>query len=1130
MSLPLSVRAVLTSARTVLRHVAAVQLPLHVAAVSLLRFGGEDPLLEADDLENWHHRRLSFEAARASGWAEDAAMEMSWHTDYVDSYLYNPLWWFQGGLDRVKTALSLAPTLTKIHFDDLTDVRQIEVMWHRYRGGLLAGVLWAADLPLPLPARVAAARHVVGVALHPVQDFYSHSSWVDDPSRRGLLWTDPHELARDHPIYTGNYELSPVTGIAHHGRFAPECTVLRMDPGLLEVLCHPVSPLTKNAVCDMYRACQDGVALGSTTVYGVPVPAGLVYLAPPGIALDSRWVAPIGAQQRGFPQADAEMLFTTALRLAGRQSAEILCGLTRALVAPELATFWQHVRSDPAGDEETWQAEFEDFDRQGVRFLGTGEYPPKPAPVAEEWYVRLRLVTADESGAGTDADIYASVDSGPGEHLLDNMPDAGPLLAYDDFEKGDDQVFHIGPFDSFPSELVLRNADADLGDVLEALGRTFVNAVRDAVYAIGDLLLSLIGGHADHVATEHRVWTPAQLAGLTGSGSPFSVDLNGGGEGHYRVHGTIRRSRRHQLGHVQVSDWEVRLDALEAVEESDWDRGSDSDEPFLIAMLVNQASRTADHHLFGPWSDVDTGERRGLGRTVRATGVPDRHGHLTLALQLWESDDEGGPGRRNAYQEFIKEFQERTAPARDGFLDTLGRSLGSAWTVERLEAHTYGFSPDGTVRYGRSLDVRPGTIEGGETRRWRLGVNHESVSWTGRACPRDELRRLDTDGDGAGEILVSSPWGVGLLGDDGNAGLTSRSMAPNGTAFGAWTVDTSADRFGPSGRFDPTVPVDQVWVRGPAGLSVVTGDGPGFAELAHLPEGAERVELVPGRELRAGPGGWLVEAQRDDAVFLTDDALSVLGADGGRVLLRARAVAGEDLGGWTLDPRADRVVAAGDLDGDGLDELVLHGAQGLAMVKVVDGVLRVVARLHPGQDLGLGDPLDPELVRVGPAADLRASGRLGVLVTTPAVHGFLELEDGRWRSTAYANHDTRAGDWVVDVRADRFGPVGPLRRSDHDLWLSSPTTIGVLVADGYHLTAECCHPVGEMFDDWTPTPDTRYGVGRAVQGREGLVLAVNDWGVVLIEARDDRPHVVARVAQARWAGGWVVDTRVNAFQ
>ena len=48
----------------------------------------------------------------------------------------------------------------------------------------------------------------------------------------------------------------------------------------------------------------------------------------------------------------------------------------------------------------------------------------------------------------------------------------------------------------------------------------------------------------------------------------------------------------------------------------------------------------------------------------------------------------------------------------------------------------------------------------------------------------------DFDGDGHAEILVTSPWGIGILKLFGGT-MTAPMMAPNGTHFGSWALDTS---------------------------------------------------------------------------------------------------------------------------------------------------------------------------------------------------------------------------------------------------------------------------------------------------------------------------------------------------
>ena len=53
----------------------------------------------------------------------------------------------------------------------------------------------------------------------------------------------------------------------------------------------------------------------------------------------------------------------------------------------------------------------------------------------------------------------------------------------------------------------------------------------------------------------------------------------------------------------------------------------------------------------------------------------------------------------------------------------------------------------------------------------------------------------DYDGDGRAEILVTSPWGIGLLKISGNS-ANAFMMAPNGTRFGGWLLNTVDNRFG----------------------------------------------------------------------------------------------------------------------------------------------------------------------------------------------------------------------------------------------------------------------------------------------------------------------------------------------
>lgn len=55
----------------------------------------------------------------------------------------------------------------------------------------------------------------------------------------------------------------------------------------------------------------------------------------------------------------------------------------------------------------------------------------------------------------------------------------------------------------------------------------------------------------------------------------------------------------------------------------------------------------------------------------------------------------------------------------------------------------------------------------------------------------------DYDADLRTEILVTSPWGVGIL-EQAGATMAAPTMAPNGTRFGGWLLNTIDNDFGHS--------------------------------------------------------------------------------------------------------------------------------------------------------------------------------------------------------------------------------------------------------------------------------------------------------------------------------------------
>lgn len=672
-------------------------------------FGGEDPFAD-EGTGGWHHEEITQEAAVAAGWAPQAADELAWHADFLDSYLYNPLWWVKGGVDRLKVSLSTRDMMKNLHFDDLSSVEQIDRMWTRYTSGALAGLVWAAQLDGR--REVSAGRNVVGVALHAIQDFYSHTNWIDDPARRDKTWLGHNAADRlEIALYSGAYE-SPVeaTTIAHHGAISYACSVLQHLPDWMrDIVIHSASPLAHTSLGRQWKACKEGVTAQPPSVRGVRLPPGVLVMAPPGINLDSSWQAPMGvAQRKGLRELRDDIAprdaFLAARRLAVLESTAWLKRFAGHVERAGLAEYWKRVTTEPRRSSSA-RAQYESFDRFPYMFLAAGDYPPR-AGDEDKWYLRLRIKTADdEPGTGTDADIYC--DAAGQSQLLDYLPREIPGLAHDDFMAGDDESYLVGPLPTFPSRIVLRNDAPDLGDFFEELGRSFVAAVTDTWYAIGDVLLSLIGGHADLVDAGTETWSPAELAAIQrGRTSTRKVRLDGGSEGVWEVEVALQRGPSTWRHGRLWNRFSVRLTTLTCIREADTDRGTDSDEPFVLAVLVNQAAESVDQWRSPVFeSGVDAGDPPiPLDMRFRVVLVPEGIGYLTLAIAVMESDAETRHMRQRALEEMAQRLERDTEAPRRGLLDIVGGGLGPDWKVAHVEAVAFKRGP--RVEVGKVLDQR----------------------------------------------------------------------------------------------------------------------------------------------------------------------------------------------------------------------------------------------------------------------------------------------------------------------------------------------------------------------------------------------------------------------------------------
>jgi hypothetical protein len=720
-------------------------------SVLMPRFGGENPLGAAPNEDNWHHEGLSRRAAREAGWSREAENALAFHTDYLDSYLYNPLWWFNvatgGGLERTRLVLSSQHELIKLHFDDLFAAEQVHVTWQRYLSGTVAGLLWIGTSSYSRRTQVSLAHNIVGASLHAMQDFYSHSNWIDDAGRRERTWFDVPAAERvKFGLWTGSYEVPDHLGHAPHGDFLFACTLINNLGGfgrsLLKLACHAASPLAGSSLCMALRACDEAKAIDVPEAWRKMVPealqSSLVHVKP-GINVDSRWLADIGAEVRAVPGLDGETAFTTAYDLAARTSTQWLHCLETLLTDAGFGDLWKDVKRLGVSDRDylTDTVAWEDLALLPYRFLSAGPYPPPPGQDdTEAWYLRVTIATADVEHAGTDADIVPFVD---GERYpeLDHAPPPKPpapgeppqigtlpsVLSHDDFERGSTASYVIGPLTKRPTSLALLNDAPSTGAVILAALTALLDAIASLFASIGNFFLSLVGYHADFVDDDHQVAGAAALNALAvGSRIKLDLDCNGGSEGHYRVDGYIEKTAVTGVANgIPWREYVVAATKLRCIEESAWDRGSNSDEPFVLGLFIPHGGTGGTQRwIRGPYVDVDSGENRDLN-VVRTLRVPQTYGAISVAVAVYESDDESQADRTKLLDQFANTTTKATAAAEQAFLVTLAEAIASGWRPSWVDAVAF--------RRGRTVEVcryprvsASNWLAAGEKRTWTLGT------------------------------------------------------------------------------------------------------------------------------------------------------------------------------------------------------------------------------------------------------------------------------------------------------------------------------------------------------------------------------------------------------------------------
>lgn len=400
-------------------------------------------------------------------------------------------------------------------------------------------------------------------------------------------------------------------------------------------------------------------------------------------------------------------------------------------------------------------------------------------------------------------------------------------------------------------------------------------------------------------------------------------------------------------------------------------------------------------------------------------------------------------------------------------------------------------------------------------------------------------------GGTAGQILVSSPWGLGILGMGGGA-LTSVATAPNGSVLGQWRLDTSINHVGPTGRFDGSA-VTSILMRSGWGVGMLKVQGGALTSTAMAGNGTQvqgtgiggAVSGATGFTIDTSVAVWGPVGDYDgdghDAVLVTGKLGIAAVKQSGSVLVAGAVTAyptqliRSQIGDWTPSA-ADWFGPVGDYDGDGKQEVLVIGTWGITLLRFSSAGSGTLATVANGATMG-GWTLNVTTDRFGPAADYDGDGRAELPVFNESGFALLKLEGGKLVTVS----QTTGGDWIGGWRLGGNTRVGPAADFDGigrpQLLVTSPWGFGVLTWSAGAWSTSAITASGTACGSWRINlagdrmcvADDFDGDGRAE------LLVSSGWGMGLL-GLSGTPASKTVAANGTALGAWRLDTTRNDLE
>jgi hypothetical protein len=203
--------------------------------------------------DTWWHAEATRHGVVANGFSADARLATQ-VTNYLTDFhtiSADTASGFEGVFRRLPggppqngpTTARLDPAdMERLHFDSLRSTAEIEAQWATLEANTKAALRkYAADPSVKPGFRPVVLLTILGASLHMVQDFYSHSNWVNEfvkksPGTPVPTWQDVSAAERAAmQLYTGAYPDGCCPGQVHHEKLAKDSSDRALNAEAVDV-------------------------------------------------------------------------------------------------------------------------------------------------------------------------------------------------------------------------------------------------------------------------------------------------------------------------------------------------------------------------------------------------------------------------------------------------------------------------------------------------------------------------------------------------------------------------------------------------------------------------------------------------------------------------------------------------------------------------------------------------------------------------------------------------------------------------------------------------------------------------------------------------------------------------------